>query len=275
MVIDNHDCSCGSGCSRVGQFHQHAQPNWVDHCSCMPRGSGDLLHRQQADFLNMPRSSARRDSTFQQPGPARPVCFTVIDVLSSRCAAAPLRPAPLRCCAAPPLHPVWISCPRRGISFLWRRTPIGSLPARDFLHRLTDSILAPQELARVRPTPPPPPFLVHSLSDPCAGRSVPAALGLLRPAREFGGSDNVVEARLHGSGGKRQRRLFLGFFDVKPTATGASYQLFYPTIRLSPCVRCGCWLPSFISLLFLVAPEKSHNSLRRHRKEIPRRGDIL
>jgi hypothetical protein len=171
MVIDNHDCSCGSGCSRVGQFHQHAQPNWVDHCSCMPRGSGDLLHRQQADFLNMPRSSARRDSTFQQPGPARPVCFTVIDVLSSRCAAAPLRPAPLRCCAAPPLHPVWISCPRRGISFLWRRTPIGSLPARDFLHRLTDSILAPQELARVRPTPPPPPFLVHSLSDPCAGRS--------------------------------------------------------------------------------------------------------
>jgi len=86
--------------------------------------------------------------------------------------------------------------------------------------------------------------------------SVPAPLGLLRPAREFGGSDNVVEARLHGSGGKRQRRLFLGFFDVKPTATGASYQLFYPTIRLSPCVRCGCWLPSFISLLFLVAPEK-------------------
>ena len=147
----------------------HEQPGWVDHCSCMPRGSGDLLHRQQADFLNMPRSSARRDSTFQQPGPARPVCFTVIDVLSSRCAAAPLRPAPLRCCAAPPLHPVWISCPRRGISFLWRRTPIGSLPARDFLHRLTDSILAPQELARVRPTPPP--FLVHSLSDPCAGRS--------------------------------------------------------------------------------------------------------
>ncbi len=132
MVIDNHDCSCGSGCSRVGQFHQHAQPNWVDHCSCMPRGSGDLLHRQQADFLNMPRSSARRDSTFQQPGPARPVCFTVIDVLSSRCAAAPLPPAPLRCCAAPPLHPVWISCPRRGISFLWRRTPSGSLPARDF-----------------------------------------------------------------------------------------------------------------------------------------------
>jgi hypothetical protein len=177
MVIDNHDCSCGSGCSRVGQFHQHAQPNWVDHCSCMPRGSGDLLHRQQADFLNMPRSSARRDSTFQQPGPARPVCFTVIDVLSSRCAAAPLRPAPLRCCAAPPLHPVWISCPRRGISFLWRRTPIGSLPARDFLHRLTDSILAPQELARVRPTPPPPP--PHSSSTPCRTR----ARGALRPRR--------------------------------------------------------------------------------------------
>ena len=102
----------------------HEQPDWVDHCSCMPRGSGDLLHRQQADFLNMPRSSARRDSTFQQPGPARPVCFTVIDVLSSRCAAAPLRPAPLRCCAAPPLHPVWISCPRRGISFLWRRSEL-------------------------------------------------------------------------------------------------------------------------------------------------------
>ena len=79
----------------------HEQPDWVDHCSCMPRGSGDLLHRQQADFLNMPRSSARRDSTFQQPGPARPVCFTVIDVLSSRCAAAPLRRcAPRRCAAA-------------------------------------------------------------------------------------------------------------------------------------------------------------------------------
>jgi len=103
--------------------------------------------------------------------------------------------------------------------------------------------------------------------------SVPAALGLLRPAREFGGSDNVVEARLHGSGGggKRQRRLFLGFFDVKPTATGASYQLFYPTIRLSLACVADAGSPPLFLCFSLLHLKNSHNSLRRHRKEIPRR----
>ena len=111
MVIDNHDCSCGSGCSRVGQFHQHAQPNWVDHCSCMPRGSGDLLHRQQADFLNIPRSSA---AVLHSNSPV------LQDPFVSPSSTCFLHAAPLRRCA-----------PRRCAAALRRRCTLSGYLARD------------------------------------------------------------------------------------------------------------------------------------------------
>jgi len=62
----------------------------------MPRGSGDLLHRQQADFLNIPRSSAAvlhsNSPVLQDPfvSPSS-TCFLHAAPLMRRCAAPPLR----------------------------------------------------------------------------------------------------------------------------------------------------------------------------------------
>ena len=146
----------------------HEQPGWVDHCSCMPRGSGDLLHRQQADFLNIPRSSAAvlhsNSPVLQDPfvSPSS-TCFLHAAPLMRRCAAPPLRCAAAAPCldflpatrdffsVAPNAH--WFSSRARFLTPAYR---LDSRPAR---------------ASKSAPDAPLPPFLVHPLSDPCAGRS--------------------------------------------------------------------------------------------------------